>query len=48
MKVQFINNWIYKGKKWNKLFGYYYNLDWFNIKHLLVGVFNFYIFITWR
>ena len=46
MKIRFLNNWKEKCN-WNKILSVYFNRDFFGINHLLIGVFNFYIFITW-
>lgn len=47
MKIQFINNWKYRAN-WDKLFDFTFKTDALNIKHILFGVFNFYLFIAWR
>lgn len=43
--MKFINNWKYKGN-FNKYIQF--NRDFLNNKHLLIGIFNFYLFFTWR
>lgn len=47
MKIKFINNWIYKAH-WYNLFEYIYSVDTLRNKHLLIGIFGFFLFITWR
>ena len=47
IKIQYINNFKYKGK-WNKLFHLSRNVDFFGRIHLLFGIFNQFIFVTYR
>lgn len=47
MKISFFNNWRYKGR-FNKFFGCYYNQDFFHKHHFVIGIFNFYFFMTWK
>lgn len=47
MKLVFINNWHYKAN-WNKLAGFAFHIDIFNFKHVVIGFFNFFLFIYWR
>jgi hypothetical protein len=46
MKIKLVNNWKYKAQ-WNNILYYNYNVDHFNIKHLLIGFFGFFLFICW-
>lgn len=45
--IQFINNWIYRGHSWNNLFYYSYNKDLLGRKHSLLGIFGFFILLSW-
>jgi len=47
MRVEFINNWKYKGH-WSKFFHFSFNIDVNGLRHLLVGLFNIFIFIVWK
>ena len=44
--IRFINNWIYRGH-WSNLFYYFYKKDLLGTKHILLGLFGFFIFVSW-
>lgn len=46
IKINLINNWKYKAN-WPKNH-FVYVKDGMNNYHLIVGLFNFYIFVAWR
>lgn len=46
MKINLINNYTYKGN-WSNIFHCVYREDGLGIRHFLLGVFGFFIFIAW-
>lgn len=46
MRIKFINNWKYKGH-WSNLFYYVYKKDFLGINHILLGLFGFFVFVTY-
>ena len=45
MKIKLINNWRYKAN-WNKICHLNISKDFFNTLHILMGLFNFFMFIA--
>ena len=48
MKIQIINNYKYRAVSWNKFFYFSYNQKPLTHHHILFGLFNIFLFITWR
>jgi len=47
MKLEAINNYKYKAY-WNNIIYFKYTIDYFDVHHVLFGLFGIFIFVCWQ